>query len=157
MSGRPAGYSDEDNDDEYNFYDDDASNSNIGCDYGSRNGGLTGTDDNLKDPWLAIADNIVSTSSTACDKMPDSNQPDFDDDDSPKAFLKYLQEGNVDKLKEIWFKPGASVKRNDYGVAKNANPSNGVSSISYINYSFNELGGSRPIFVACSSGHPRSS
>ena len=88
MAGRPAGYSDEENSDDYECYNDD-NWANPEGEY-STSAGIEST----KDPWATLV-------------LDSYNNPNLSENDydvtSISSFQKCLEEGNIQVLKSLWF------------------------------------------------------
>ena len=139
MAGRPAGYSDEENDsDEYGCYNDE---NYANPDEESASTAIEAT----KDPWSTLILESSRNQKNVNKSSYDINQCNF-----LSVFQKSLEEGNVEALRSLW---SNKTKLDTPSTTKSKNKS-GRNGELYINHSFNELGGSRPIFIACKFGHP---
>ena len=134
MAGRPAGYSDEENSDDYGCYNHD--------DWANAEDDYTAPADTEcnKDPWSALV-------LDSCKNQNSLNQNIYDIK-SISSFQKCLEEGNVEALKSVWLNPNVASTQPQTTKKEKQNGE------SYLNFSFNDLGGSRPIFIACRFGHP---
>ena len=155
MAGRPAGYSDEENDSQdYDYYD----NTN---NYENEVLPVSEDPESSKDPWSRLVFQSVKTSqniTSMCnnvDQIAEQSKYEYNVK-SISSFLKCLEEGNIDLLKEVWFKDSHDEIAISSDEPKDKQPKktmqNGKNS--HLNYAFNELGGARPIFVACRYGRP---
>ena len=153
MPGRPAGYSDEENDSDDYYHD------NINTNYDDIAVPESTEIESCNDPWSNM---VLENANTQCETgrcdIKDSWEKLNGHDlkiNSLSSFLESLQEGNVKALKE-WF--ADSKDENSISTAKTEKEasdfSKDVSKQSYINHCFNELGGARPIFVACRFAKP---
>ena len=153
MPGRPAGYSDEEND------SDDYYHETINTNYDDIAVAESTEIQSCNDPWSnMVLENADSQNETGRCDIKDSWEKSNGRDpkiNSLSSFLESLQEGKVTALKE-WF--ADSKDKNVILTAKTekdaSNFTKGVSKQSYINHCFNELGGARPIFVACRYAQP---
>ena len=153
MAGRPAGYSDEENDSEnYDYYD------NTNCNLNSDELPAAVVEQ-TKDPWSSLVlgevkdQNKMLTGSETEQSLENSGGYEHDIN-SISSFLKCLEEGNVEVLKTLWLD---SSKDRETGTNDPKNrPLKGdkIKNNTYLNYAFNELGGARPIMVACRFGQP---
>ena len=154
MPGRPAGYSDEEEHDSDDYYHD-----NINTNYDDIAVPESTEIESCNDPWSNMVLESANTQSETgrCDIQDSWEKPNGHDAkiNSLSSFLESLQEGNVKALKE-WF--ANSKNENSTSTAKTVKEASDltkdVNKQSYINHCFNELGGARPIFVACRFAQP---
>ena len=101
MAGRPAGYSDEENDSEdYNYYENTSYNHNEDLQ-------ASAVAETPKDPWAAAVfeaakdhqTNILSGETGNLLETASVNEYNIQ---STSSFLKCLEEGNIDALKKVW-------------------------------------------------------
>ena len=153
MPGRPAGYSDEENDSDDYYHD------NIYTNHDDIAVAESTEIQSCNDPWsnMVLENANIQNETGSCD-IKDSWEKQNGHDlkiNSLSSFLESLQEGNVKALKE-WF--AHSKDENSISTPKTekegSNFINDVSKQSYINHCFHELGGARPIFVACRFAQP---
>ena len=132
MAGRPAGYSDEENfSDDYNCYNNDNFEN-----FEDQDEIIT---ESNNDPWAKLVFDSCNNTNIADQNIYDIN--------SISSFQKCLEEGNVEALRNYWLKK-------KHILPSKGNCDENDKNQSYLNYSFNDLGGSRPIFIACRFGHP---
>jgi ankyrin repeat/SAM/basic leucine zipper domain-containing protein 1 len=154
MAGRPAGYSDEENDSEnYDYYD------NTNCNLNSDELPAAVVEQ-TKDPWSSIVfgavkdQNKMLTGSETEQFLENSGGYEYDIN-SISSFLKCLEEGNVEVLKTLWLDSSKDRETGTNDPKKRPLKGDKIKNNTYLNYAFNELGGARPIMVACRFGQPR--
>ena len=154
MAGRPAGYSDEENGSEdYDYYD------NTNCNLNSDELPAA-VAEQTKDPWSSLVlgavkdQNKMLPSSETEQLLENSGEYEYDIN-SISSFLKCLEEGNVEVLKTLYLDSSKNKGTDTNDLKKRPLKVDKVKNKNfYLNYAFNELGGARPIFVACRYGQP---